>query len=246
MKKDWIICAILWVFSSIVLEMLAITFLKELPTSAAEQAKIIDDAFFLLLYLCIPIFTLVVVFLFYSVLRFRVSGRPVTDGPGLTGNSTLTITWVLASLILTAFVFVHPGVTGLQKLRAAENEVPDMVVYAEAQRFSWKITYAAEGVFTRKEIVLPKDKNIKFKIESKDVLHAFWIPAFRVKIDAVPGLITEVNATPTEFGSYDNDPNFRLQCAELCGLGHSVMSLPVRVVTEKEYAEWIKNQTPTK
>jgi cytochrome c oxidase subunit 2 len=77
-----------------------------------------------------------------------------------------------------------------------------------------------------------------------DVLHSFWVPAFRVKIDAVPGMFTKVTATPNELGSFDDDVNFRIQCAELCGVGHATMQLPVRVVERAEFDQWLTEQKP--
>ena len=83
--------------------------------------------------------------------------------------------------------------------------------------------------------MLPVDTRIKFEITSRDVLHSFWIPAFRMKIDAVPGRVTEFYVTPNRTGSLTDVSGLRAQCAELCGVGHSQMSLPVRVVDQGEF-----------
>ncbi|MDP7626761.1 MAG: cytochrome c oxidase subunit II [SAR202 cluster bacterium] len=246
MSKEMVIPAITWILLTAILELVAFLTLGALPSQASEQAKVIDDAFFLLIYLVIPVFTLVVVFLLYSIMKFRVSGRPTVDGPGLKGHLPLTLVWLAVTTVLTGFVFFHPGVTGLLELRAEENKVPDIVIQAEAVRYSWKVMYPQEMVYSKKEIVLPIHMNTQFLVSSKDVLHAFWIPAFRVKIDAVPGQTTHVNATPTKLGSYETDTQFRLQCAELCGLAHSKMFLPVTVVSEEDYREWISLQKPIK
>ena len=79
---------------------------------------------------------------------------------------------------------------------------------------------------------------------SHDVIHSLWIPAFRGKIDAVPGITTKVTATPDLLGTFEKDVNFRLQCAELCGAGHALMSMPVRVVERAEFEDWLSEQRP--
>ena len=80
---------------------------------------------------------------------------------------------------------------------------------------------------------LPKDKPVRFDIDTKDVLHDFWVPAFRVKIDAVPGITTRLRATPTKLGA------FPVVCAELCGLGHAVMRSTAHVLTPAAFDSWL-------
>ena len=92
---------------------------------------------------------------------------------------------------------------------------------------------------TDNELVLPVDTHVRFDVTAVDVLHSFWIPAFRTKIDAVPGLTTTLHANITETGDYKDDINFRVQCAELCGRDHSIMMSPVRVVERDEFNEWV-------
>ena len=74
------------------------------------------------------------------------------------------------------------------------------------------------------ELVLPEDRPVEFKIKTKDVIHSFWVPQFRLKSDAVPGLTTAIRLTPDRVGRYE------VVCAELCGIGHSTMRQYVRVV----------------
>jgi cytochrome c oxidase subunit II len=84
--------------------------------------------------------------------------------------------------------------------------------------------------------VLPVDRPIDFKIRSKDVIHSFWVPQFRLKSDAVPGLTTEIRVTPNKTGNYE------VVCAELCGLGHSTMRQFVRVLPAKEFQSWVSDE----
>ena len=105
-------------------------------------------------------------------------------------------------------------------------------------QWAWSFTYPDQGGITGAELVLPVDTHVRFDVISVDVLHSFWIPAFRTKIDAVPGLITELHANITKTGNSRDDVNFRVQCAELCGRDHSIMQPPGRVVEREECNAW--------
>ncbi|HJP40890.1 MAG TPA: hypothetical protein QGF35_04210, partial [Dehalococcoidia bacterium] len=90
-------------------------------------------------------------------------------------------------------------------------------------------------------IKVPAGEEVKFEIQSLDVLHSFWIPAFRTKIDAIPGRITYMTIEPTIFGSYTNDAAYRVQCAELCGADHTIMRSNIEVVDRDAFDEWIRS-----
>ena len=117
---------------------------------------------------------------------------------------------------------------------------PDYVIQVEGQKWAWLISYPDQGVAKQPELVLPVDKTVRFDITSIDVIHSFWIPSVLMKIDAVPGHTTSLSLRATEVGEYSSDPLIRLQCAELCGLGHSNMRIPVRIVTQSEFDAWVK------
>ena len=84
--------------------------------------------------------------------------------------------------------------------------------------------------------MLPEGRPIDFRIESNDVIHSFWVPEFRLKSDAVPGLTTKIRLTPDRVGRY------QVVCAELCGIGHAAMRQSVRVVPEDEFDSWLEDQ----
>ena len=209
------------------------------PLAAAEEAHIVDDAFRLLMVLAVPVFAFGLALLVYSALRFRRVGESAEDGPPIRSNGLVVGAWLAVTTGLTAVMIVHPGMTGLADLRHRFSQAPDLVVQVEGGQWYWKATYPEYGVTTFNEMVLPVGQRVRFEITSKDVLHAFWIPAFRMKIDAVPGMITTISAKPDILGSLETDAGFRLQCAELCGLGHSVMEAPVRVVTADQFKAWV-------
>ena len=192
--------------------------------------------------LAAPVIAFVVAMLIYSISRFRRRGDPSQDGPPLRTHGPFVAIWVLVTTALTIFMIIHPGITGMAELRAGEKREADMVVQVEGTRWSWKMTYPQHKVTTRSELVLPVGKHVRFEVTSTDILHAFWVPAFRMKIDAVPGMVTTIYATPNKVGAFAADSGLRLQCAELCGLLHDKMAVPVRVVEQKEFDAWIAQQ----
>lgn len=242
MRKDILMVALLWVALTAAGEALAVVW-QPMPGAAAEEAVIVDQAFRTLLILAVPVFAFVVAMLLYSVLRFRSKGQPAQDGPPIHSRRWVVATWLAVTVGLTLLMIAHPGLTGMAELAARSEKEADLVVKLEALRFAWKITYPEQKVSTFKELVLPMGKHVKFEVTSLDVLHSFWVPAFRMKIDAVPGMVTTTYATPDKTGGFQENPNLRLQCAELCGVGHGVMTLPVRVLEQGEFDTWVAQQS---
>ncbi|MBI4338976.1 MAG: cytochrome c oxidase subunit II [Chloroflexi bacterium] len=238
LKKDFVFTGLLWALLALVLEVVIIPW-DPFPLAASEEAAVVDDAFKLLMVLGAPVFALVVATVAYSFVRFRRRGDPAEDGPPMHGSRGVVGAWLAVTTALTLLVIVTPGITGLRELRASASEPPDLLVEVQGGRWFWKATYPEYGVTSTRELVLPKDELVRFEVTALDVLHSFWIPAFRIKIDAVPGRTTITYATPDTLGSYDDDESLRVQCAELCGVGHSVMRLPVRVVTAEEFRAWV-------
>ncbi|MDQ7819676.1 MAG: cytochrome c oxidase subunit II [Armatimonadota bacterium] len=229
--------AVLWGVLT-VLGLLAAGRAHLLPVAAAREARIIDDAFRFLLLLAVPVFTFVLAALAYSVVAFRGRGEPPDDGPPLRGRSAVPWIWLAVTGGLAVYVIFNPGLRGLAELRADRHA--DLVVRVEGSRWVWRFVYPDAGV-TSRELVLPVGRRVRFEVTAADVVHSFWIPAFRVKVDAVPGMVTTVYVTPTRVGDRAADVNFRVQCAELCGLGHHLMASPVRVVDPEAFREWAES-----
>lgn len=214
------------------------------PSPGSREALVVDQAMNVMAVLAVPVFTMVVILLVYSVLRFRQAGGPVDDGPPIRGNRRLEVIWVAVSTLLVLFLAGY-GSFELLSLRAhAEGHAEDeLVVQVTGRKWFWEFTYPQYGVKAF-ELRLPKERPARFEITSIDVLHSFWIPAFRNKIDAVPGLTTMVSATPTRLGSSQEDVNFRLQCAQLCGTGHANMRASVTILEPADFESWVKQQPP--
>ncbi len=244
LKQHLLYAAILWALFTLVGEVIVFSY-NPLPLVAAEEGEIVDHAFKVLTVMAVPVFAFVVATVAYSVFRFRRRGEPGEDGPPIRGSGPVIATWLVVTTALTVLVIIFPGTTGLLELRAkAKNE--DLVVRAEGSRWFWKVTYPEHNITIfgpANELMLPKDRRVRFEVTSTDVVHAFWVPAFRIKIDAVPGRVTTTYANPTLAGGQDLDSGFTLVCAELCGTAHALMKMPVRVVEPDEFDAWVAEKT---
>lgn len=245
MRRDLTVAAAIWAVVT-ALAVAAIYFLLDpFPTHGAEEATLIDDAFFTLTYMATPVFGLVVAALGYSVLRFRTTGDPVEDGPPIFGGVAIPVAWVAVTSALAIVVMIHPGLTGLFELRS--DQTADLQVNVTGFRWAWTVEYPESGVRVTSpadELVLPAFRRIQFNVSAieGDVLHSFWVPAFRVKADAVPGQVQRMFVTLDRTGSPD-DIAYRVQCAEFCGLFHAGMAMDVRVLEPEEFDAWIASKT---
>lgn len=237
MKRHGIIVALLWLIFTIAGEAIVLS-VNLLPIQGAEEAAIIDDAFNLLMMLAVPVAALVLAMLIYSVLRFRRAEED-EEGPPLRNNKPVAWIWVLGSTVLAIAIVFNPGIKGIRELEA--NRTSDLVVQIEGSQWHWKVSYPQYGVTYDQalQMALPADTRVKFEITSRDVLHSVWVPAFRLKMDAVPGKTNTMYLTPTQVGDYETDPTYRVQCAELCGTGHALMRMQVRVLEPDEFEAWL-------
>jgi len=116
-----------------------------------------------------------------------------------------------------------------------ESPEKELVVGVIGQQWAWSFDYSEYGVVSS-ELVLPVNQPVVFHIQSVDVIHSFWVPEFRVKMDAIPGILNEARITPTELGDYT------AYCSELCGTAHAYMTAPVHVVQAAAFDEWMSKQ----
>jgi cytochrome c oxidase subunit 2 len=202
------------------------------PTAASEEAGPIDTLWDVLLIVSVPIFVLVQTFVLYSVWRFRMrAGEELKDGPPIHGNTKLEVIWTAIPAIILVALCSYAYVV-LRDIETAEAS--EMKVRVVGEQFTWTFFYGEGGEeIASNQLYLPEGKQVQFDVQSKDVLHDFWVPAFRQKIDAVPGITTRFRVKPTRRGT------FPVVCAELCGLGHSVMRQSAHVVSQGEFDDWL-------
>jgi cytochrome c oxidase subunit 2 len=208
------------------------------PVSASEQARNTDRLYHVLVIASIPIFVLVVTMVLYSVWQFRMRpGEELKDGPPIHGHTGLEVLWtalpavLLLGLVGYSFVVLHDN----EKKPARELQIG-----ATAQQFVWTYQYPPSvtggAPLNSYQLYIPKGESVEFNIKSKDVIHAFFVPAFRLQEDAVPGITTHWRVTATRLGDY------LVVCNLLCGLGHPLMRSAVHVVTPARFREWLASQ----
>ncbi len=239
-KRHLIVASLLWLSLTAVGEALAV-WGDFYPLARADKGEEIEEAFRALVFLAIPVCSFVVTVLAYSLLSGGTAETPPEDGPPLRGQGPVPLAWLGITAALTLTIMIYPGLTGIPKIFGGESDA-DVLVQVEGVQWTWLISYPQYNIERVNELVLPVDRTVRFEITSLDVLHSFWVPAFLMKIDAVPGQTTTISLRPTEEGSFQTDPMLRVQCAELCGLGHSRMRIPVDLVSEGEFEEWVAAQ----
>jgi cytochrome c oxidase subunit II len=205
------------------------------PHQGSTTADDIDTLYDWLLIVSVPIFVLVMTVAIYSVVRFRAKPGDTGDGAPIHGNARLEVVWVVIPFILVSVLAGYAWITlnDIEKKKKGE-----LVVDVTGQQFAWHYSYKApNGKPVESNLLyLPVNRQVKFEIHTKDVIHSFWIPDFRLKSDAVPGITTNWRTTPTKLGIHD------VVCTELCGAGHSLMRSTVRVVPAQQFTAWLNKQ----
>jgi cytochrome c oxidase subunit 2 len=125
----------------------------------------------------------------------------------------------------------------MRDIEAAPASGQERVVRVFGEQFTWTFEYNEGGKrFRTAQLYLPAGESVRFQVESKDVIHDFWVPDFRMKIDAVPGIRTDYRVTPRE----DAIGNHEIVCAELCGLGHAYMRQTAHVLSPARFEAWVR------
>jgi cytochrome c oxidase subunit 2 len=211
--------------------------IKWFPVQASRQAHETDTLYHVLVIASVPIFVLVVTVILFSVWHFRMRpGEELKDGLPIHGNTRLEVFWtaipaaLLLGLVSYSFVVLHDNE------RKPAKEIP---IEVTGQQFAWRYRYPSVTTggkpFTTTRLYLPEGESVRFEIRSVDVIHAFWIPAFRMQIDAVPGITTEYRVTPSRLGSYP------VVCNLLCGIGHGLMRSTAHVVGKGQFEAWARS-----
>ena len=206
------------------------------PVQASTQARNTDRLYHVLVDASIPIFVLVTAVVLYCAWQFRMKpGEELKDGPPIHGNTRLEVFWtaipaiLLLGLVSYSFVVLHDN----EKTPAHELQIG-----VTGQQFAWTFQYPPSVTGGKPvesdQLWLPEGQPVRFDMHSKDVIHAFWIPAFRLQEDVVPGITTHYRATPDRLGTYP------IVCNLLCGVGHSLMRAQLHVVPEAKFREWLQ------
>ncbi len=265
-----------------------------LPENISTYGGRIDDLFYLILYITGVIFIAVEVILVVFLIKYR--GRANQKAMYTHGNKTLEIIWTIVPAILLIFMALKSQTLWSEiknKSHIPPNAIP-IEIFAE--QFAWNIRYpgpdghfgtihteliskdnpfgldttndvaAKDDIITQDQLHIPVGQPVHVRLSSKDVIHSFFVPVFRLKQDAVPGMWIDLwfEATKTTQQmreevktqirqQYANDPNkleeelqkvdnlnYEIACAELCGLGHYRMRGYITIHTPEEFQNWLK------
>ena len=218
-----------------------------------SASKTMDDIVWFHDYMLLPVITAITVFVLfliaYACIRFRASRNP--EASTTSHNTMIEVIWTLVPCLIL-IVLAVPSF----KVLYSQDEIPkaDVTIKAIGYQWYWGYEYPDENIVfdsymieekdlkegqprlltVDNEVFVPVNKVVKVMITANDVLHAWALPSFGVKRDAVPGRINE-----TWFKA-DRTGTFYGQCSELCGIKHAFMPITVNVVTEDEYNKWLE------
>lgn len=190
----------------------------------------VDQAFWYILGISAVLLFAITVVMVYFVIRYRRSKNPVSTD--IRDNFLLEVIWTVIPTLIALSMF-YIGWTSYIGLREVPKDAIEIEVIG--QQFSWIFVYDNDKE-TENELVVPKGKAIKLNISSTDVVHSFYVPAYRIKVDAVKGLSTYAWFFADEVGEYD------VLCTEYCGVDHSAMVGVLKIVPEEEYLEWLESK----
>ncbi len=224
------------------------------PEPATPAMEHITEFHNMLLYIISGIVAFVTALLLYVMIRFRAKANPTPSTT--THNVLLEVIWTVVPVVILILIAV-PSFKLL--FFEARNPDPELTIKVNGHQWNWEYTYPDNGdinftanmiphkdidvakgqkrlLSTDAPLVLPIDTNIVFEVTAADVIHAFAVPAFGIKIDAVPGRLNTTWARITKAGTYYG------QCSEICGTGHGKMPIEIHAVSKEEFAAWIKSQ----
>ena len=211
-----------------------------LPEGVSTYSGRIDQMFYVILAVTGVAFVVTEAALFYFAWRYR--HREGVRARYTHGNSRLEVIWTVVPAVMLVFL----GLASRSVWSEIKGHIPptDLEIVVLASQFDWEVRYkGADGQFetaddlvVHNEMHVPVNAPVKIRLRSKDVLHSFFVPAFRLKQDAVPGLTIDIWVQPTKTGEYE------IACAELCGFGHGTMRGLLTVMESEDYKKWLEEQ----
>jgi len=213
------------------------------PTPVSPNGQDIYDTYIGISVIAIPIFLGVELALLWVVIRYRRSRQPAGYvPPQVHGHAGLEIAWTLAPLVIVLGIAAYSFAELQKDFQPISNE--QMLVVVSGHQFGWNYQYE-NGVVVHQEgtlagdvtpFVVPTQTLIKLQFEGTDVIHSWWVPAISGKTDAVPGYDN------FSWLKIDQPGQWRGECAELCGAGHSTMQIIVKAVPKYQFDDWMATQ----
>ena len=195
-------------------------------TEFKDISSAVNFTFTFIMVISVALMVLITVLMIYFVIRYRRSKNPVPAQ--VHSHTLLEITWTVIPTLLVLVMFYY-GWIGFKLMRTPPED--SMQVQATARMWSWSFEY--ENGKQSTELYVPAGQPIQVNLESLDVLHSFYVPAFMVKFDVVPGMDNYVWFNAVDTGTYD------ILCAEYCGQRHSYMMSKVISMPPAEFDVWV-------
>jgi cytochrome c oxidase subunit 2 len=189
----------------------------------------VDSVFLFIVVISVFMLVLNTALMVFFLVRYRRKKHP--DAKDIEGNALLEITWTVIPTILVIAMFYY-GWTGFRIMRTPPKDA--MNVKVSARMWQWSFTY--ENGKKNNELNVPLKKPVKLIITSEDVLHSLFIPVYRIKEDAVPGMETYLWFLPDKIGTFD------IFCSEYCGVGHHSMISKVNVMSPEDFTAWYEKK----
>ena len=193
--------------------------------SASNVAGRVDAVFLVILAMSVLVLVLITFLMVFFVVKYNRKRHP--EGEDIEGNTWLEVVWTITPLVLFLGMFFY-GWTNFNYMRSVPRDA--MVITVTARQWAWSFTYP-NGKRTS-ELYLALNKPAKMELRSLDVIHGFYVPAFRIKEDVVPGKENFTWFTPTQLGTYD------IECTVICGVNHANMLSKVVVVPVADFEAW--------
>jgi cytochrome c oxidase subunit II len=192
---------------------------------ASSAAGRVDSVFLFTVVLCAVFLISITITLIYFTIKYNKKRHP--KGEDIEGNKWLEVCWTATPLVLFIVMFIY-GWTNFSYMREVPREA--MVVEVTGRQWAWSFKYP-NGKRTS-ELFLAVDKPVKLELNSLDVIHGFFIPAFRIKEDVVPGKVNYTWFVPTQLGSFD------IECTVICGVNHAAMLSKAVVTSVSDFEAW--------
>jgi cytochrome c oxidase subunit II len=213
------------------------TWVPIFPEQASSFAWQVDILYFYLIVVSIVFTVPIVAAVFFFFIRYREKEKYAIPEE-IHGSITLETVWSIIPFVVSMTIFLGGAIVYFNQYRMPEDV---MEIYVVGKQWMWKAQHGT-GQREINELHVPVGRKIKLTMTTEDVLHSYYVPAFRTKMDVVPGRYTYLWFEPTKPGRY------HLFCAEYCGLNHSGMGGWVYVMEQSEFDNWlsgnVSNQTP--
>jgi cytochrome c oxidase subunit 2 len=200
----------------------------QMPAAMTAAASEIDDVYYAMYWFSLVFTVVITAATLYFVAKYRRKKGDILEPPG--NVTVLEITWTVIPILFIIVLF-HIGFKAyINNAVAAEGA---MEVRVRGERWKWEFEYP-NGMRENGALTVPVGKPVKLVLSSSDVIHSFFVPAFRLKKDAVPGMYSTIAFEPNVMG------DAQVYCAEYCGTSHSGMLAMIHVVDQKTFDDFMK------